>query len=95
MHYTQPNFGSVINMAKSQSGKAALSEYEIFAEATALQNAGKTHQQVAQALGRRGGQGTTKNDPSKTCLVQDVQLANWPTARAKDLIRKTKGKRHQ
>lgn len=86
-------------MAKSKSGKANFSESELRAQAIALRNAGKTREEVAQSLGRsvrwvqKWWQRYKKGDS-----LHDKPRSGRPsclTSRAKDIIRKAKGKRHQ
>ncbi len=86
-------------MAKTKSGNTVLSESQVRAQAISLRNAGKTRQEVARALGRslcwvqkwwqRYKHGDSLNDKSRPgrppCL----------NSRAKDLIRKAMGRRHQ
>ena len=86
-------------MAKAQSGTGKLTESQLRAQAIALRNAGKTHKEVARTLKKsvrwvvkwsqqwKKGEGLENRAKSGRPRVL--------TARAKDLIRKGKDKRHQ
>lgn len=86
-------------MAKQKSGKAALSEPQVRAQAIALRRAGKTCREVAQDLGRSIRWVKKWWQRYQSCdSLEDMPRAGRPSVlspRAKDLIRKAKGKRHQ
>lgn len=86
-------------MTKGKSGITTLSESQRRAQAIALRNDGKTRQEVAKSLGRsvRWVQKWWQRHKHGESLDNRPRSGRPPTlsARAKDLIRKAKDKRHQ
>ena len=69
-------------MAKGKSGKPTISEPGLRARTITFRKAWKSRQQVqlkpsAEVFAgfKSGGKGVTNEDPSKTCLTQDLHLA--------------------
>lgn len=86
-------------MEKAKSGTASLSESELRAQAVALRNAGKSCQEVAETLMRSTKWVQKWHQRWKRGYnLQDQPRSGRPkvlSARAKDVLRKAKDKRHQ